>query len=273
MILIMTLLLGAFFAGFYTGYYRADVKFSDEKQQVTDTFLSVTKPQPRPEIQPESTETKTTRPAITKPGPAPKKPARSTAVRPAVKKAAAPVKNTIANVEAARNKPVDGLPAQKPAQKKAAVKAQAVTPALETGGNETSNKPQVSNVVAPVSVEQVNDEREATLLQDTTDSAEELNEVIPQQPAVEHSDTVDKQSAWYSIQVGVYTSLDNAVRVVNELERSKFEGYLLDEVNSKQEPRYNVRFGYYKSRNTALAALEKYKLQMSGSGYIVQLQQ
>jgi len=73
----------------------------------------------------------------------------------------------------------------------------------------------------------------------------------------------------YSAQVGMYGSLINAENMVKLLQLKKFNAYVADYTNKKNEVRYNVRFGYFVDKKTAIAALKRYKKVEKGDGYLV----
>ena len=73
----------------------------------------------------------------------------------------------------------------------------------------------------------------------------------------------------YSIQVGMYGRLINAENMMGKLQAQQLDAYVSDYTNNKNEVRYNVRFGYFVDKNAALSALEKYKSDQNGNGYLV----
>jgi cell division septation protein DedD len=73
----------------------------------------------------------------------------------------------------------------------------------------------------------------------------------------------------YSIQVGMFGRLINAENMMKMLQVEQYEAYITDYTNKKNETRYNVRFGYFPDRKTALASLEKFKDDNNGDGYLV----
>lgn len=81
------------------------------------------------------------------------------------------------------------------------------------------------------------------------------------------SDELDKIK--YSIQVGMYGRLINAENMMGKLQAQQLDAYVSDYTNNKNEVRYNVRFGYFVDKNAALSALEKYKSDQNGNGYLV----
>ena len=83
----------------------------------------------------------------------------------------------------------------------------------------------------------------------------------------ERVNNVDKVK--YSIQVGVYGRLLNAENMVKTLRRGQYEAYITDYMNKKKETRYNVRFGYFMDKKSALASLERFKNDKQSDGYLV----
>ncbi len=73
----------------------------------------------------------------------------------------------------------------------------------------------------------------------------------------------------YSIQVGIYGRLINAENMVKMLQAQHLDAYVSDYTNKKNENRYNVRFGYFVDKKSALSALKKYKNKQKGDGYLV----
>mgnify|MGYP001822901657 FL=1 len=75
--------------------------------------------------------------------------------------------------------------------------------------------------------------------------------------------------AKYSIQVGMYGSLQNAQNMVELLRAKGMQAYVSEYLNSKNELRYNVRFGFFANKGNALAMLEQFKSRQQGDGYLV----
>ncbi len=73
----------------------------------------------------------------------------------------------------------------------------------------------------------------------------------------------------YSIQVGMYGRLVNAENMMKLLRERQWDAYVSDFSNNKNEVRYNVRFGYYMDKKSAIAALKDYKKTQNGDGYLV----
>ncbi len=96
-------------------------------------------------------------------------------------------------------------------------------------------------------------------------------EPVVDEPIALMMDNTDEDSASYSIQVGLFRDIENAERKVEDLLAQQLTAYSTETTNKKQEPRYNVRFGYYSSYRTALQALNTYKTALSGDGYLIRL--
>lgn len=73
----------------------------------------------------------------------------------------------------------------------------------------------------------------------------------------------------YSIQVGVYGRLVNAENMMKMLQTQKYDAYITDYTNKKNEIRYNVRYGYFANKNSAITSLDKFKSDKKGDGYLV----
>ena len=73
----------------------------------------------------------------------------------------------------------------------------------------------------------------------------------------------------FSIQVGIYGRLINAENMMRMLQAQHLDAYVSDYTNKKNENRYNVRFGYFVDKKSALSALKKYKNKQKGDGYLV----
>lgn len=82
---------------------------------------------------------------------------------------------------------------------------------------------------------------------------------------------VSKLNARYSIQVGMYGQRVNASNLVTMLEAQGLDAYISEYMNKKQQLRYNVRFGYFENKRTALKGLKHYTDNMDGKGYLVKL--
>ena len=73
----------------------------------------------------------------------------------------------------------------------------------------------------------------------------------------------------YSIQVGTYGRLLNAENMMRVLREQHIDAYVSDYTNSKNEIRYNVRFGYFVEKKSAKIALKNYINNQKGDGYLV----
>ena len=73
----------------------------------------------------------------------------------------------------------------------------------------------------------------------------------------------------FSIQVGIYGRLINAQNVKRKLQSQHLAAYVSDSLNKKNKFRYNVRFGYFVDKKSALTALNEYKNIQKGDGYLV----
>ena len=79
-------------------------------------------------------------------------------------------------------------------------------------------------------------------------------------------------TANYAIQVGMYSSFENAEARVSQLLNSNLNAYLNEYQNKKDETRYNVRFGYFASFASAQQALNIYQMSEAGTGYIARIE-
>lgn len=73
----------------------------------------------------------------------------------------------------------------------------------------------------------------------------------------------------YSVQVGMYGRLLNAENMMKMLQAQQYDAYVSDYTNKKNEIRYNVRFGYFTDKKSALARLKQFKAGQQGDGYLV----
>lgn len=89
--------------------------------------------------------------------------------------------------------------------------------------------------------------------------------------SAEITDTATAENARYTIQVGVFADSENALRRMSELESRNLSAYTDGYTNSRDELRFNVRFGYFEDRSSALAALNRFQQTMSGSGYVTRI--
>ena len=84
----------------------------------------------------------------------------------------------------------------------------------------------------------------------------------------ETMDTANAEDARYTIQVGVFADSENAMRKKSELESQKLSAYIDEYTNKRDELRFNVRFGYFKDKSSAVTALSIFQQNASGSGYV-----
>lgn len=76
----------------------------------------------------------------------------------------------------------------------------------------------------------------------------------------------------YSIQTGMYGNLRNAEIRLESLGMSGLDAYIDEFTNAANQARFNVRFGFYRDRASARAALQVYEAQFAGEGYIVRVE-
>ena len=84
-------------------------------------------------------------------------------------------------------------------------------------------------------------------------------------------DTANAEDARYTIQVGVFADAENALRKKSELESHQLSAYINEYTNKRDALRFNVRFGYFKDKSSALAALTSFEQNLSGSGYVTRI--
>ena len=84
-------------------------------------------------------------------------------------------------------------------------------------------------------------------------------------------DNATADDARYTIQVGVFADSDNAVRRVEELETLNLSAYTQGYANKRNQLRFNVRFGYFMDKASAVAALNHFEQDLSGSGYVTRI--
>lgn len=99
----------------------------------------------------------------------------------------------------------------------------------------------------------------------------QLNESIEPGMQTEIIDTANAEDARYTIQVGVFADAENALRNKSELESQKLSAYINEYTNKHDALRFNVRFGYFKDKSSALAALTSFEQSLSGSGYVTRI--
>jgi len=73
----------------------------------------------------------------------------------------------------------------------------------------------------------------------------------------------------YTVQVGMYGRLINAENMMKMLREQQYDAYVSDYTNRKNEIRYNVRFGYFSDKKSAIEMLGKFKVNQNADGYLV----
>lgn len=157
--------------------------------------------------------------------------------------------------------------------------------AVSSSDNKEISALQKSVTAETVNVEQQADRSKDNLTAETqtpelqsTDSVSNADDnaravkkgVSPTDASIVTTFTMDELSKIkYSVQVGVYGRLINAENMMNMLQAQQYEAYVTDYTNKKNEIRYNVRFGYFADKKTALATLSKFKADKKGDGYLV----
>ena len=81
--------------------------------------------------------------------------------------------------------------------------------------------------------------------------------------------SAELNSIKYSIQVGMYGRLINAENMVKMLQAQHLDAYVSGYTSKKNKNRYNVRFGYFVDKKSAITALNNYKNKKNGDGYLV----
>jgi cell division septation protein DedD len=148
---------------------------------------------------------------------------------------------------------------------------------IEAGENIDVDQPDSLVETAAINPHAVPDNKQTlTSFEDdnTTSSTLVISEqqsVVKQSEAsfVTSSTPVELSKIKYTIQAGVYGSLHNAENMMKTLQLQKYEAYISDYINGKNETRYNVRFGYFSDKKSAISSLEKFKSNKNGDGYLV----
>lgn len=137
-----------------------------------------------------------------------------------------------------------------------------------SSGAITSEEHQVKDV-AHDNIQPVN--LDTTKTEKNTDKADTDTGFIQQdRPVLVSSLTSDElDKIKYSIQVGMYSRLQNAELMMEQLQLQRLNAYVSEFTNKKDESRYNVRFGYFVNKGAALSALATYKSDRKGDGYLV----
>jgi len=73
----------------------------------------------------------------------------------------------------------------------------------------------------------------------------------------------------YSVQVGMYGRFLNAENMMKMLQAQQYDAYVSDYSNKKNEIRYNVRFGYFADKKSAIARLKEFRADSQSDGYLV----
>ena len=128
----------------------------------------------------------------------------------------------------------------------------AVQPALLNSGNEANSKQQ-ANALTDLA-----DEQPSKAL---TDAARQSLII----------DTATAEDARYTIQVGVFADSENALRRMSELESQHLSAYTEGYRNGRKQLRFNVRFGYFRDKASAVAALNRFEQDLSGTGYVTRI--
>lgn len=100
-------------------------------------------------------------------------------------------------------------------------------------------------------------------------SAKEVFDELPDMTSI--VEDADEKTAKFSIQVGMYSSFDNATSKAAELLNRDLNAYLDEYKNKNNETRYRVRFGYFSSFKSAGMALDVYVKSFAGSGYVASI--
>lgn len=79
----------------------------------------------------------------------------------------------------------------------------------------------------------------------------------------------DEAEIKFSIQVAVYGSLKNAEKMMKKLQKKHLDAYVSDYVSKQNHVRFNVRFGYFNDKESAMNALQDYSDNQQGDGYLV----
>ncbi|MDT8283136.1 MAG: SPOR domain-containing protein, partial [Gammaproteobacteria bacterium] len=70
----------------------------------------------------------------------------------------------------------------------------------------------------------------------------------------------------YTIQVGTYSRLINAESMMQMLQVKQYTAYITDYKTGKNGVRYNVRYGYFADKKSAVQDLNKFKSEQGGAG-------
>jgi DedD protein len=154
--------------------------------------------------------------------------------------------------------PAAAVIAPKPAQPSASAPVDVIKPAAVT-------QPVVSKPVAPA----------ASPVAVTKPVAVPPAPVVPVAPqtAVAAPEPVasTEPASLFAVQVGVFSSQENATKLVDELNAKGFEAYAEEFVAETGETKFNVRFGRSSDRDFVQKKLTRYKQIYSSSAYIITL--
>lgn len=89
------------------------------------------------------------------------------------------------------------------------------------------------------------------------------------QPDIKTLTAAEIANIKFSVQVGMFGRLSNAENMMRVLQAQQLDAYVSDYSNKKKEVRYNVRFGYFTDKKSAVSALKAYKNKQKGDGYLV----
>jgi cell division septation protein DedD len=85
------------------------------------------------------------------------------------------------------------------------------------------------------------------------------------------TDTATAEDARYTIQVGVFADSVNALRRMSELQSHQLSAYAEGYTNKRKQLRFNVRFGHFRDKASAVAALNRFEQDLSGTGYVTRI--
>ena len=149
--------------------------------------------------------------------------------------------------------------------------------AADTSTGQANQKLQLASLeMAPAILKNGNETdviEQAADKQEITGPGQQLSNRIDSGSETGITDTASAEDARYTIQVGVFADSENAIRRMSELESKNLSAYTDGYTNKRNELRFNVRFGYFKNKSSALAALNSFEQNLSGSGYITRIRQ
>jgi cell division septation protein DedD len=87
--------------------------------------------------------------------------------------------------------------------------------------------------------------------------------------ASKQSAAVDEQEAKFTIQAGTYNRLQNARQKIEQLQELNLDAYVTGYFDKKNRQRFNVRIGRFPDKKSANSALDNYKKNHKGDGYLV----